>query len=87
MEEIRNPEAVSKYITKYVTKDLSRSVTELNVNMYYHSKGLIHAEVIKKSRMLQDVEYDFQNEYCSIKWVDYSEEISEMLSNAVVRSF
>lgn len=35
LEPIRNPEAVSKYITKYINKNLASSVKELNAHLYY----------------------------------------------------
>lgn len=40
LEPIRNPEAVSKYITKYINKELANSVTELNAHTYYHSRRI-----------------------------------------------
>ncbi len=41
---IRNPVAVSHYILKYLSKDLSRCVTQLGADMYYHSNGLKRPE-------------------------------------------
>ena len=49
LEPIKNAEAVSKYITKYISKNLATSVTELNAHMYYHSRGLQFAQTIKKA--------------------------------------
>lgn len=40
LEPIRNAEAVSKYITKYINKELANSVTELNAHTYYHSRRI-----------------------------------------------
>ncbi len=50
LQVIRNHEAVSKYLTKYITKSIDgdRGVTELNKNSYFHSQKLRMAE-IKKS--------------------------------------
>ena len=48
MDKIKNQEACCKYITKYVNKDLSDSIKELNAHMYYVSKGLNKAVEIKK---------------------------------------
>lgn len=53
LEPIRNAEAVSKYIMKYINKNLAMSVKELNAHLYYHSRGLNKAEVIKKEQWLQ----------------------------------
>ena len=75
LEPIRNPEAVSKYITKYINKNLASSVTELNAHLYYHSRGLDRAEVIKKGTMCANIVPSFENEYCSIAWLDFSDSI------------
>jgi len=48
IEPIRDKERVSIYVTKYITKDLASSVQELNAKMYYCSRGLRRAKVIKK---------------------------------------
>ena len=48
IEPIRDKERVSIYVTKDITKDLASSVQELNAKMYYCSRGLRRAKVIKK---------------------------------------
>lgn len=71
IEPIRNKEAAAKYITKYVTKDLSKSVTELNAHLYYCSKGLKKAEIKKKGSLRDELNKpDFENEYVQVKWYD-----------------
>lgn len=73
LEPIRNHEAVSKYVTKYINKELANSVTQLNAHTYYHSRGLKFAEIIKKGSMLWDsIENKYENEYCTIAWLDYT---------------
>lgn len=84
LEPIRNFEAVSKYITKYINKNLADSVTELNAHLYYHSRGLNTAQIIKKGTMLADIAPDFMNEYCSFTWLPYSDELLEALQNSFV---
>lgn len=84
LEPIRNPEAVSKYITKYINKNLATSVTELNAHLYYHSRGLHIADTIKKGSMLGDIEPTFTNDYCSVAWLDYSEELLEQLKHSFI---
>lgn len=37
---LQNPEAASFYVTKYITKDLERCVSECGKHMYWASKGL-----------------------------------------------
>lgn len=82
LEPIRNPEAVSKYITKYINKNLASSVKELNAHLYYHSRGLNRAEVIKKGVMAEPITPTYENEHCSVAWLDYSEELLQELSSS-----
>lgn len=82
LEPIRNPEAVSKYMTKYINKNLASSVKDLNAHLYYHSRGLKKAEVIKKGAMAATITPTYENEYCSVAWLDYSEELLQGLSSS-----
>lgn len=82
LEPIRNPEAVSKYMTKYINKNLASSVKDLNAHLYYHSRGLNKAEVIKKGVMTSPITPTYENEYCSVAWLDYSEELLQELSSS-----
>ena len=86
LEPIRNAEAVSKYITKYISKNLATSVTELNAHMYYHSRGLQFAQTVKKGSMSTaiDIEPTYSNEYCDVYWLPYSEELLNDLTDAFV---
>ncbi|MCD8003059.1 MAG: hypothetical protein LUG88_04000 [Clostridia bacterium] len=79
LETIRNPEAVSKYVTKYICKDLKNSVKELNTHLYYHSRGLNKAQTIKKGVFSAQLTPTYENEYCSVCWMDYSEELLDSL--------
>lgn len=84
LEPIRNPEAISKYITKYINKSLNDTVKELGAHLYYHSRGLNKAEVIKKGSMslARNIEPDYTNDFCSIKEFKYSDELLEQLINS-----
>ena len=82
LEPIRNAEAVSKYMTKYINKNLASSVKDLNAHLYYHSRGLKKAEVIKKGAMAAPITPTYENEYCSVAWLDYSEELLQELSSS-----
>lgn len=84
LEPIRSHEAVCKYVTKYISKSLASSVKELNAHLYYHSRGLSGAEIRKKGTMLADIVPSFQNDYCSIAWFDYDEELLERLESSIV---
>lgn len=68
LDKIKDKEKVSSYITKYITKDLSNTVQELNAHMYYCSKGLNKAKEIKRGTLLADnIPYDYENDYVKIK--------------------
>jgi len=71
-ELIKNHKAAAKYVLKYITKDMSRSVSEVNMHLYYCSKGLNRAVTIAKGTMSANIvpKYDFQNEYVAIMWLE-----------------
>lgn len=69
LEQVMNKEACSKYVTKYITKDLARSITEVNAHLYYCSKGLQRAQIIKRGQLLeQPTSWDFEGEYAKCKF-------------------
>lgn len=71
VEPIRNHDAACKYMRKYITKDLSRSVSELGAHMYYASQGLERAKEVKRGILTKAPEkWDFENEYVKIKRID-----------------
>ena len=70
MDKIRDKDKTSSYLTKYISKDLSNCVGELNSKMYYCSKGLKKAETIKKGRICANIHPSFSNEYVEIKYFD-----------------
>lgn len=85
LEPIRNHEAVSKYVTKYINKELAKSVTELNAHTYYHSRGLQTAKTMKKGTMLCDIAPDFVGEYCSYSWLDYDEKTLQEIIDSFIQ--
>ena len=71
LDKIKNHEACSKYITKYISKDMSAKNRELNAKLYYNSRGLECAETIKKGTLsANNVLFDYENDYVKIKWID-----------------
>lgn len=70
LEPIRNKEAASKYITKYISKNLQTSVKELNANLYYCSKGLKRAVEIKRGILLDSIPFVWENDYIKIAWLN-----------------
>lgn len=88
IERIGSEEAVSKYITKYVTKALASSVSEVGGHLYYRSRGLNEAEIIKTGTMsssaIENIIPDYQTEFVAVTTYDYSEELLESLTNSVL---
>ena len=86
LEAICNHEAVSKYITKYINKSLASSVKELNAHLYYCSRGLNRADVVKSGILFGviGIESTYENEYCKVAWLDYSDELLDKLINSVI---
>jgi len=73
IEPVRNKIAVSRYVTKYISKNIDgdMGVTEKNKKKYYCSRGLKTAKNIKKGVInIESIEYDFENDYCKVKWLN-----------------
>lgn len=73
---IKSHEACSKYITKYVTKDIKkRTALDSFSHTFYASKGLKRREVICKLSadrcpFIKDDRWDFENDYIKVAWYD-----------------
>lgn len=76
LSKIRSREKTAYYIIKYINKDMFGGFDRLNEKLYYCSKGLKKAEVIKEGIYspssingdLNDLfEYDYENEFVKIK--------------------
>jgi len=75
IDQIKNHEAVSKYITKYISKDLADGIKDLNAHMYYCSRGLQRAQEIKRGTLsANNVPWDYENDYVKCKWLQASAE-------------
>ena len=67
LSKIRNKEAVSKYILKYIGKGFNdRRVGE---HLYYCSRGLSTAETVGTGHLVNVPVWDYENDYCSVVWV------------------
>ncbi len=72
LEKIRNKDAVSHYITKYITKDI---VTEFGQHRFLASKGLKKPELVyEKSNYIVPIQNDYENDYVRIKNLDTYDE-------------
>lgn len=69
ISKIVNAESVSKYITKYITKDLLSTRIGLNEHLYYCSQGLNRAEIIYHGKLIKNLDEDFFNDYVKLKTV------------------
>lgn len=85
LEFIQNKDAISCYITKYVTKGLLLSVKTLNAHTYYCSKGLKRANDISAKKidlsLLPKLKPAFSNDYCSLYWLSENDLKSISLNN------
>lgn len=83
LEYIKNTDAISAYVTKYITKDLQKSVKELNAHTYYCSKGLNKANTLNAKKIdlssVHKLKPDFSNEYCSLYWLNENQ-INSLMS-------
>ena len=71
-DKIRDKDRVSSYILKYFSKDMSKSVTDLNARLFYSSHGLKKAVEIKRGLIDNGVIYnpDYVNDFVSVKWIN-----------------
>lgn len=70
IDKIKDKERCSRYITKYVNKDLNDRKTELNAHLYYCSRGLKTSDEIKRGTISRNgiIPTDYENDHVKIKW-------------------
>lgn len=70
LDKVRDQNRAASYVTKYITKDLQKNVSELGQHLYYASKGLSRATTIFKGQAcLRDGfgwQYEHPDGYCKI---------------------
>lgn len=72
--KIKCQSAVSKYICKYITKDITIANMVLNSHIYYASNGLKGAEVVARGVVTGiKTKISFENEFCKTSWVKEKE--------------
>ena len=83
LSKIKNQEKAASYITKYMTKDLQKSVSELGEHTYVATKGLKRPIAIKKG-ISNSNRYpsDWENEYVAISTITTKEQLS--LANTMI---
>lgn len=78
LEKIRDNESISKYITKYITKDL---ITAFGKHRYICSKGLHKPKLFfEATHYIKEMPCDFENDYVRIKHLNsYEEAYNELV--------
>lgn len=71
---IKDKSRASSYISKYVSKNIMALVQDLNQKMYYCSKGLKEAEIIKKGSMTDITDPLYSTEYVQVKFYNCLDE-------------
>lgn len=84
LEPIKSEEAVSKYITKYITKDLKSTVDEIGAHLYYRSNNLKTSITIKKGILLKTIEPSYIGEYCKITELAFTQELFDEIKDNIV---
>lgn len=72
-DAIKSHDACSKYITKYVTKDVKRATAlDVGAHSYYASQGLKRREAVHNlcADACPVTEWDYENEYVKICWLE-----------------
>lgn len=78
LEVVKDQFAVSAYVTKYITKDLDRTVRESGAHLYYCSQGLSRSVVIFRGKANDGLVYDYESDYNSIKWLPEGTTIADL---------
>lgn len=71
--KIRDQDKTAAYMTKYITKDISKSVRELNAKSYYCSRGLKKAEELNRGYLAipyKDSDFDYVGDFTKVKWFE-----------------
>lgn len=87
LEPIKNTDAISLYITKYINKELAHSVSEVGAHLYYLSRGLNGASEVKKGCLMSDpfsFNFDFENDFCKILTLPYDDVLLQTLKDAIL---
>lgn len=78
LEPVKDAFAVSAYVTKYITKDLDRTVKESGAHLYYCSQGLARSVLVFRGKANDGLVYDYESEYNSVKWLPVGTSVSDL---------
>lgn len=79
LEPIKIHEAVCKYVSKYINKNLGKCVSDVGAHLYYHSRGLNTAYCYGKGFSDYKFTPDYENDYCKVVWLPYDEKLFEQI--------
>jgi hypothetical protein len=92
IDKVRNQEAVSKYITKYLRKsfDTGGGVTEKESKLYYCSRGLKKPQKMKEGTLttgqMNKIPFEYENDYVRtvILTSEQFEQVASMLDENII---
>ena len=77
VEPVQSPDAVSAYMTKYITEDLASTVQELGAHTYFCSRGLKRSKIIHRGTLSTVPTADFENDFVLTKTFKTKEEAEQ----------
>lgn len=78
LAEIEDPDRCASYISKYITKTLGGASMDCGSHLYYASRGLAGADLVAEGYITEGVVWDWEGEYCKIKWFDDGARLPEV---------
>lgn len=85
LSRVKSHAAVSKYVTKYITKDLQDCAQASGAHLYYASKGLRKPEVLAEGTSINGLlpYTDFENEWVALRSLSEKEEAEAMITRYI----
>ena len=78
---VRSQNAVSKYVTKYITKDMCADSLDCNRHLYYASQGLNKPQVLGEGYNLTGYSpfCDYENDYIGVRSIEEKDEATAIM--------
>lgn len=75
-----------KYVTKYMSKSLYDTCLDVGSHLYYRSRGLSGAQLVRQGTLIDDtgIPIDYESDFCRVSWVPYSDELLDRLSKTIL---
>jgi hypothetical protein len=85
---IDDKQKVSSYITKYISKNLSKKIIGFAKHSFYSSNNLKTSKQVKKGVLFQDndLKYSFENDYVKIIWFDKYNKIFDYINENTAKN-